>query len=109
MLHNGNRINGHPRSEESIKLLREHLIKFHKDKDENSLWCRFNELLCRIDDMEISHAATWTSFISTTEELTKIMENNMSKNDKNRTSRETKKPNKDKKDKKAKKHPKVYE
>jgi hypothetical protein len=106
MLHNGNRINGHLRSEESIKLLREHLIKFHKDKDENSLWCRFNELLCRIDDMEISHAATWNSFLNAAEELKKTKEKQMSKNDKNRTSREAKKP---KKDKKAKKQAKVYE
>jgi len=106
MLHNGNRINGHPRSEESMKLLGEHLIKFHKDKDKNSLWCRFCELMRRVRDMECSMESTWNCFLSTAEELKKTKEKHMSKNDKNRTSREAKKP---KKDKKAKKQPKVYE
>lgn len=55
MLHNGNRVFGHARSEESIKLLREHLVKHHTDKDGDSLFCRFDELMLRVQDME----ATW--------------------------------------------------
>lgn len=74
MLHNGIRIFGHPRSEESIKLLREHLVKFHKDKDGDSLSCRFGELLQRIEDMECSMKATWNSYMRTGEELKKLKE-----------------------------------
>jgi hypothetical protein len=64
MLHNGNKIFGDPISEESIKLITQYLVKSHKDKDENSLFVRFNQLLNRVQEQEISHQATWNSYLN---------------------------------------------
>jgi hypothetical protein len=69
MLHNGNRINGHSRSEQSIKLLREHLVTLHEDGDGDSLSVRFSELLNRVVDMECSMEATWKCYLRTAEQL----------------------------------------
>jgi hypothetical protein len=74
MLTNGIRIHGHSRSEESIKLLREHLVTLHIDKDDNSLFVRFNELTRRIEELEIMVDVNWNCFIAAakkSEELTK--------------------------------------
>ena len=71
MLHNGNRISGHPRSEESIKLIRKHLVTLHEDGDGDSLLCRFEELERRILDMECSMEATWNSYLEVLKELDK--------------------------------------
>jgi hypothetical protein len=58
-------LQGHERSQESIKLLGEHLIKLHKDRDENSLFVRFGELLHRVESMEIDREAIWRGYINT--------------------------------------------
>ena len=63
MLHDGIRINGHPRSEESMRLLREHLVSFAEDGDDNSLWVRFNELTQRIKGLEIMVEANWNCLV----------------------------------------------
>lgn len=75
MLHNGNRINGHFRSEESIKLIRESLVKSHKDKDDDSLYVRFNEILQRVESLECSLDATWNGLLSISEQLKNTKEN----------------------------------
>ena len=74
MLHDGNRVFGNLRSEESIKLLREHLVKLHEDGDGDSLCVRFSELLNRVVDMECSMEATWKCYMRTCEELKKLKE-----------------------------------
>ena len=74
MLHNGNRINGHPRSEESIKLIREFLVKFHKDREDDSLFVRFGELQQRIESLECSLEATWNTMLTIAEEAKKQKE-----------------------------------
>jgi len=74
MLHNGNRIFGHLRSEESIKLLREHLVKLHEDGDGDSLSVRFSELLNRVRDMECSMEATWNCYLRTAGEVKALKE-----------------------------------
>lgn len=80
MLHNGNRIHGHTRSEESIKLIREYLVKCHKDKDDNSLFVRFGELQQRIESLECSLESTWNSFVCIAEQV-KILKQKELKND----------------------------
>lgn len=40
------------RYEESCQLLRLHLVKSHKDKDDNSLFVRFGEILGFVEDLE---------------------------------------------------------
>jgi hypothetical protein len=74
MLHNGNRINGHPRSEESVKLICEYLVKCHKDKDDNSLYVRFCELLQRIETLECNLESTWSCFMAAAEQHKKDKE-----------------------------------
>lgn len=64
MLHNGNKIHGDPESERSIKEISEFLVKFHDDGDENSIWCKFNRLIGRVHDQELSHIATWNAYLS---------------------------------------------
>jgi hypothetical protein len=66
MLHNGIKIKGHPRSEESIKLLREHLVSLHDDGDDDSLFVRFGELLRRIEELEIMCQTNWNCFLKAT-------------------------------------------
>ena len=56
-------INDIERFKESIDLITKHLVKIHKDKDENSLFCRFNELIVYIEDMEICYRSTWNSYL----------------------------------------------
>jgi DUF438 domain-containing protein len=63
MLHDGNKIFGDAYSEESIKLINDLLITQHEDRDTNSLFCRFNKLMMRVEDQEISHRATWNSYL----------------------------------------------
>lgn len=43
-----------PRFEESRKKLTEFLVKHHRDKDGNSLFVRFAELMREIDEMEFT-------------------------------------------------------
>lgn len=74
MLHQGNRINGHPRSEESMRLLREHLVSFAEDGDDNSLFVRFNELTQRISALEIMVEANWNCFVRCAEERKNLKE-----------------------------------
>ena len=62
------KIFGDKRSEESIKLIDAHLAKLHKDKDANSLWCRFNEILGKIQDLEMDNEATFNHLIKVIEE-----------------------------------------
>jgi hypothetical protein len=71
MLHDGIKINGHPRSEESIQLLRKHLVRLHDDGDDNSLFVRFGELLRRIEELEFMCESNWRCFISATEQQKK--------------------------------------
>jgi hypothetical protein len=71
MLHNGNRINGHPRSEESIKLLNEFLVKFHDDGDRDSLSVRFGELQQRIESLECDLVGTWNAYLKLAEQVKK--------------------------------------
>ncbi len=52
---------------ESIKMISEHLVKSHKDKDDDSLFCRFGELLGYVSDLEISYDATWNSYLKALE------------------------------------------
>jgi hypothetical protein len=66
MLHNGNMINGHRRSEESIRLIREHLVHHHDDGDNDSLFVRFNEILQRVESLECSLDATWKTLTKET-------------------------------------------
>lgn len=37
---------------ESCELLRKHLVKLHVDKDENSLFCRFSEIMGEIEALQ---------------------------------------------------------
>lgn len=63
MLHDGNKILGHPRSEESIKLLTAHLVHIHEDGDGDSLFVRFSELLARVKDQEMQAGVTWNMYL----------------------------------------------
>ena len=63
MIHDGNKIWGHDRSAESIELIKNHLTKLHVDGDQNSLYCRFNELLNRMRDQEVSAKVTWGQYM----------------------------------------------
>lgn len=63
MIHDGNKIFGDARSEESIQLISKFLVGLHKDKDENSLWVRFNSLMNRAFDQQISSEATFKAYI----------------------------------------------
>ena len=58
-----NKVFGHPRSEESILLLSSFLVKHHLDKDADSLFVRFNELLKRIEALECDAEATHESYL----------------------------------------------
>ncbi len=71
MIHPGNRLTGHKRSEENIRLIKEYLITIADDGDENSLSVRFSELISRVRDMEIEGEATWNAYL-------KVVEENMS-------------------------------
>jgi hypothetical protein len=71
MLNDNNKIYGDPRSEESMKLISSFLIKHHTDKDENSLWVRFNQLMGKAHDQELDHRATWNSYLRVVEEKMK--------------------------------------
>lgn len=42
------------RREESFGLLRKHLVKLHRDKDENSLFCRLGEIMIEMEEMQCS-------------------------------------------------------
>jgi hypothetical protein len=78
MLHNGNRVFGNLRSEESIKLLREHLVTLHEDGDGDSLFCRFDEIMLRVQDMECSMGATWNCYLRTLGEVKELKEKSVS-------------------------------
>lgn len=69
MLTCNNVVMDHPRSEESIRLIQEHLVKVFVDGDGDSLLCRFGEILHRIEDQQVSARGTWNYLIKTLEEL----------------------------------------
>lgn len=66
MIHEGNKIINHARSEESIQLIFTHLMQLEIDSEEtspNSLYSRFFELVSRAKDQQTSHEATWNHLL----------------------------------------------
>jgi len=64
----GYKVLKHERSMESIQLIREHLVTFADDGDEDSLFCRFGDILNRVDDLEHKLEGTWNTLIRTLKE-----------------------------------------
>ena len=64
MLHNGNKIFGHPESEQTIRDVSAELVKSAEDGDEQSLLCRFNKMMQRAHDQQIAHRATENSYMN---------------------------------------------
>lgn len=53
-------------------MLKAHLVKFHKDKDDDSLWVRFCEILSEIETRQFDIEATFSHLLSVIKENTTL-------------------------------------
>jgi hypothetical protein len=63
-----NDLHNDPRTVENVKLLRYFLIKHHTNKDQDSLLCRFAEVLGKLEDLQFDYDATYYHLLKTLKE-----------------------------------------